>query len=234
MSTVKKGIVVFAVLILAVSSAFAIETIQLKSLKPSSKGVKDAVYEGILVKGGPAVSIITMRDTLSDRYIKATGFGFEAGVKYDKYYVEFNMAFPKDVTIGAVKLSKIIQESLAPGEKAELNVSFFSVSAGYAKKIIFGNFNLTLGGGVMFKHLSFKASMVEPGYEFIKVKLSSIGLNALIDGRYMFTENIGLGLTLNPQIGIYNTLVDDHEKYNGEKIGIVLTLPVVLGVSFSF
>lgn len=73
----KKGIVVFAV-----------ETIQLKSLKPSSKGVKDAVYEGIMVKGGPAVSIITMRDTLSDRYIKATGFGFEAGVKYDKYYVE--------------------------------------------------------------------------------------------------------------------------------------------------
>ena len=33
---------------------------------------------------------------------------------------------------------------------------------------------------------------------------------------------------------IVSLLLDDYEKKNGEKIGIVLTLPVVLGVSFSF
>ena len=225
--------------------------------------VATALFAGTTVKAGGTFSFANMKNATSDEgffgdgmTMKAHGFGFDSGVQYDvadnlAVYGEFNMVFPADAEISSddnptasEKLSDIVKDQYPDGTTYKIN--FFSVSAGVAYKLDFNAVKLAVGGGITLNRSAAKINYENVGYKLDeKQSFTNIGLNALVDAKYMFTENIGAGVTLNPQLGLYNiskftyseTIPGDdpfthEEKANGFKVSFAM--PIVVGVSYSF
>ena len=200
--------------------------------------VATALFAGITVKAGGTFAFESQNTAAIEgekANVKTNGFGFGVGVQYDAVdnlaaYAEFNMVFPKDATFDGVTVSQGF-----PGAKFNM----FSVSAGLAYKLDFDAVKLAVGGGLTFNRAGFKVEYDDGG---MKVSFLTIGLNALVDAKYMFAENIGAGVTLNPQIGLYNimkaVIYEDGEpdteggKANGFAIGFAM--PITVGVSYTF
>ena len=206
--------------------------------------VATALFAGVTVKAGGTFAFVNQNSTVVDgekTNIKAHGFGFGVGAQYDvadnlAAYAEFNMEFPKDALLSEdgeeVKASEMAEEM-----DATHRLNFFSISAGVAYKLDFDAVKLAVGGGLTFNRAGIVLKAEEGS---IKLSSSSIGLNVLVDAKYMFTENIGAGVTLNPQLGLYNIMKyviteDDEsetEKINGFAIGFAM--PITVGVSYTF
>lgn len=129
--------------------------------------------------------------------------------------------------------------------------SFFSVSAGAAYKLDFNAVKLNVGGGVTLSKASAKVLMEGKGdyaddfgkYNY-DISFTSYGLNALVEAKYMVADGIGVGLTLMPQLGLYNkaSLVmkntfDEETQtitYTSKGFALSFAMPIVVGVSYTF
>ena len=193
---------------------------------------------------------------------KSNGFGFSSGVQYDlsdnlMVYADFTMLFPSDATLKkengpAEKLSELVKEyeqSYYPG-KGSYKINYMSISAGAAYKLDLGlPIRLAVGAGVTVNRAHNYIKITEAPFpeEDCTIEYNesfiNIGLNALIDAKYMVTDNIGVGLTVMPQLNLYNiskytmsvngeVQTPETEEANGFKIGFAV--PVTVGVSYSF
>ena len=194
--------------------------------------------------------------------VKSNGFGFSSGVQYDlsdnlMVYADFTMLFPSDATLKkengkAEKLSELVKAleiSNYPG-KGSYKINYMSISAGAAYKFDLGlPIRLAVGAGVTVNRAHSYIKISEPAYleegSIIEYNESfiNIGLNALIDAKYMVTDNIGVGLTVVPQLNLYNiskstgsvngeVRPEGTGEANGFKIGFAV--PVTVGASYSF
>ena len=163
---------------------------------------------------------------------------------------------PTDATLKeengtAKKLSELVKElEMSYVGKGSYKINYMSISAGAAYKFNLGlPIRLAVGAGVTVNrtHNYVKItdaawpeedSTIEYNESFI-----NIGLNALIDAKYMVTDNIGVGLTVVPQLNLYNiskstgsvngkVRPEGTGEANGFKIGFAV--PVTVGASYSF
>ena len=220
--------------------------------------VATALFAGITVKAGGTFAFERFNSPVNaeepeyfpdNLKLRMHGFGFEAGIQYDladnlAVYGEFSMVFPKDAEAKIGDADWVKVSDFEYDEDATLKFNFFSISAGLAYKLDFDAVKLAVGAGVTLNRSSFKAN-----YKIAdnidgedKLVYTNIGLNALVDAKYMFTENIGVGVTLNPQLGLYSFGKDTFKesddpdpfvtKAHGFKIGFAM--PITVGVSYIF
>ena len=224
---------------------------------------------GLTVKAGGTFGFTNMNtaskenDDQFDESINviSNGFGFSSGVQFDlsdnlMIYADFTMLFPSDATLKeenrtAKKLSELVKElEMSYVGKGSYKINYMSISAGAAYKFNLGlPIRLAVGAGVTVNrtHNYVKItdaawpeedSTIEYNESFI-----NIGLNALIDAKYMVTDNIGVGLTVMPQLNLYNiskstgsvngkVRTEGTGEANGFKIGFAV--PVTVGASYSF
>lgn len=134
---------------------------------------------------------------------------------------------------------------------ASTKKSFFSVSAGAAYKLGFNGVKLNVGGGVTLSKASATVLMEGKGdyaddfgkYNY-DISFTSYGLNALVEAKYMVADGIGVGLTLMPQLGLYNkaSLVvkytfDEETQtvtYTSKGFALSFAMPIIVGVSYTF
>ena len=213
--------------------------------------VATALFAGVTVKAGGTFGFANFNAPVNadteefevEMKMKSHGFGFGVGVLADvadnlAAYGEFNMVFPADAQSkeGDGEWGSVKEDG------SSVKINFFSVSAGVAYKLDFDAVKLAVGGGVTLNNSSFKDSYDIGGGEKVEVKVNfmSIGLNALVDAKYMITENVGAGITLNPQLGLYDIakvnmstpLGSKEEKATGFKVGFAM--PITVGVSYTF
>lgn len=224
---------------------------------------------GITVKAGGTFGFANMNTASKENHghfdksinVKSNGFGFSSGVQFDlsdnlMVYADFTMLFPSDATLkkenGKPKtLSELVKEyeqSYYPG-KGSYKTNYMSISAGAAYKLDLGlPIRLAVGAGITVNraHNYIKiteAPIPEEGTIEYNESFINIGLNALIDAKYMVTDNIGVGLTVMPQLNLYNiskytmsingeVQTPETEEANGFKIGFAV--PVTVGASYSF
>lgn len=216
--------------------------------------VASAVFASVSVRAGgtfvfAGTNTAVEEETIftEESKVKANGFGFGTGVQADvsdnlALYVDFNMVFPKDATI---------KDGEAPEYKIsdvydDYKINFFGISAGLAYTTDLNAVKLAVGGGVSLNRAQIKMiAELSPGEEFeVKESITNIGLNALIDAKFMFNESMGLGLTLNPQLGLYNitnltftTTGEDPEvtlDQTAKEFKVGYAIPVSVGISYSF
>ena len=196
-------------------------------------------------------------------------FPKDAKINYNDMLLYDKIAdFPADVAkkyltedgnLKAYSLKELIADLNANDEyvkefaKFSTKHSFFSVSAGVAYKLDFNAVKLNVGGGVTLNKATSKFSMeidtvIEE--EEVKVKevasinFTNIGLNALVEAKYMVADGIGVGLTLMPQLGLYNKAVLDCSLTGGDEpiemtatskgFALNFAMPIVVGVSYTF
>ena len=223
---------------------------------------------GLTVKAGGTFGFTNMNtaskenDDQFDESINviSSGFGFSSGVQFDlsdnlMIYADFAMLFPSDATLKeengtAKKLSELVKElEMSYVGKGSYKINYMSISAGAAYKFNLGlPIRLAVGAGVTLNraHNYIKiAEVAFPEGATIEYNESfiNIGLNALIDAKYMVTDNIGVGLTVMPQLNLYNiskstgsvngkVRTEGTGEANGFKIGFAV--PVTVGASYSF
>lgn len=178
-------------------------------------------------------------------------------------WADFDMVFCSDLKIelnGETESFKDDYETYEEGAKearkegaiasAYKSINIIHIGAGVAYKLSLQAVDVKVGGGLFFERgfgkLGFKYSdgtySVE-GYE--EIKASNFGLALYADASYKFTENIGAGITIMPSIGLFNTttFTYDNKMTPGESVNmsskasgikISFSMPVVIGVSYSF
>ena len=224
---------------------------------------------GITVRAGGTFGFTNMNTASKEKYghfdesfnVKSNGFGFSSGVQFDlsdnlMVYADFTMLFPSDATLKKEngtekKLSKLVKEfEMSYVGKGSYKINYMSISAGAAYKFNLGlPIRLAVGAGVTVNRAHSYIKITEPAYleegSIIEYNesLINIGLNALIDAKYMVTDNIGVGLTVVPQLNLYNISKSTRSvngevrpegtgEANGFKIGFAV--PVTVGASYSF
>ena len=232
--------------------------------------VATALFAGATVKAGGTFAFANINTATDDEVeesanIKAHGFGFDVGAQYDiadnlAVYAEFAMVFPKDATLsedgGSVSLSDFVKDGdediVADPDVATYKINFFSISAGVVYKLDFNAVKLAVGGGLTLNRAAAPIHWVYEdligGDEDLEIDVKqtylNIGLNALVDAKYMFTENIGAGVTLNPQLGLYNiskatfkSSVDPNASAQDTTLKgfkVSFAMPITVGVSYTF
>jgi hypothetical protein len=253
-NTYKRGIAVLAVLILALSSVFAIQTVNLKkpsllsSLTSSTKKTTNAdnTFE---VKGGLAfVTSNFSSSNLSNAYVtespasaKANLFGLSVGIRYRKYFANIVYAFLGDATIDGfgfnnVKLSTIVKNLKSQGIDARKKIGFFGLSAGFARDLNFGSVNITWGYGLSVNYGVYGVVATIDGFkEQAKITFLNTGVSTLIDARYAINNRLAAGISLNPQIGILTsaTASESEGKVSGTTTRLNFAMPVTVGVTYS-
>lgn len=224
---------------------------------------------GLTVKAGGTFGFTDMNTASKENVeqfdkiinVKSNGFGFSSGVQYDlsdnlMIYADFTMLFPSDATLKKEngtekKLSELVKDlemSYYPG-KGSYKINYMSISAGAAYKFDLGlPIRLAVGAGVTVNRAHSYIKITEAAFpEGATIEYNesfiNIGLNALIDAKYMVTDNIGVGLTVVPQLNLYNISKSTRSvngevrpegtgEANGFKIGFAV--PVTVGASYSF
>ena len=221
---------------------------------------------GLTVKAGGAFDLFFLRTDYSDgdapyrQTYSGNGFGFDLGVQYDigrnlMVYADYNMVFPYDFVItntdksGERSESETFRELLSIFEKAGIKVRsldfFLDASVGAAYRFDLGSVKLAVGGGAFCDLLfaQFKANIEADTEERADITFFNVGVSTLIDAKYMVTENIGVNLTVMPQLGIYsdravtiyeNGKKDEDESIRLDGVGLSFVMPVTIGASYSF
>ena len=223
---------------------------------------------GLTVKAGGTFGFTNMNtaskenDDQFDKSInfKSNGFGFSSGVQFDlsdnlMVYADFTMLFPSDATLKEEngkpeKISEHVKDlEMSFHGKGSYKINSMSISAGAAYKFDLGlPIRLAVGAGVTVNRAHIYVKVSEAAYpEGATIEYNesfiNIGLNALIDAKYMVTDNIGVGLTVVPQLNLYNiskstgsvngkVRPEGTGEANGFKIGFAV--PVTVGASYSF
>jgi len=186
---------------------------------------------------------------------KMSGYGFNIEVFEDVSntvvaYSGVSMVFPQDATVNngseEFLLSKRVKDEIDdhPGMSVDYTLYHYSVFAGAAYKLDLNALKLTVGGGISYNR---SVMILKYAYGLTKqeqkIDYFNIGLNALVEARFMFTRSIGISATAIPQIGLYNiskvkltssSTADPlmNEKARGFKVNFAV--PVSVGVSFTF
>jgi len=221
---------------------------------------------GITVRAGGSFGFANLK-TYSDvpehesRY-KVHGFGFDGSVMYDitdkfAVYADFNMLFPKDVVYTDPDgqefiISERVKEVVANDkhyDDGSYGVDYYSISAGSAYKIDLGTpVRLAIGAGISFNHLKsftlfIKHRTTRDNLTRSVAKIYNIGLNAMLNAKFMVNDNLGVGLTVMPQVGLYNISIIENsyngvidEEYSRSVKGFTVSfaMPITVGVSYSF
>jgi hypothetical protein len=143
------------------------------------------------------------------------------------------------------ELSADIKDAI--GSAVSTEYSFFSVSAGFAYKFDFNAVKLAVGGGVTInkataKYLYNQFKVELPSYTNIDgyVSFTAFGLNAMVEAKYMVAKSVGVGVTLIPQVGLYNKAVfhvNDEGRlkdFTSQGFKASFAMPIVVGVSYTF
>ena len=198
----------------------------------------------------------------SSMLYKTNGFGFDVSGRYDvsggfSVWADFNMTFNSDIKIKAegagewASLSDIaegLEEEIGGAAKAKTSVYDMSGAVGVAIKLpVAPVVDLAVGGGVFAETVTIKGSAsvpenvntsihnLEVTYRFV-----NIGVTAYADAAYKFTPNFGVGLTIMPRVGLLNfsTISGARDKevetYKARGFAASFSMPVVVGVSYSF
>ena len=202
---------------------------------------------------------------------KGNGFGFDLGVQYDigknfMVYADYNMVFPYDFTMvrsyksGEDDEVASFREYLSALEnefkedfsdvKAKGSVFVLDASFGAAYRFDLGSVKLAVGGGAFCSLLRGSIGVTgvlkESGDKYdanVIVTFFNVGVSTLIDAKYMVAENIGINLTVMPQMGIYadralnfylNGEKDEDKTLRLNGVGISFVMPVTIGASYAF
>lgn len=246
----KRIIAILIVLCISVS-LFAIGSVKVGgAFNFVTGGTKDFVSEGKTIEKSAAT-------------YKSSGFGFDVSGSFDigsklAVWADFNMVFCSDAKLendtGKISLDeeyKTFEENATELREegyiasASKKINIIHIGAGVAYKLSLQAVDVKVGGGLFFERgygkIGFKYSdetYSGEGYE--EIKASNFGLALYADASYKFTENIGAGITLMPSIGLFNTTTlnekEDEEAYtmNASGMKISFSMPVVIGVSYSF
>jgi len=163
----------------------------------------------------------------------------------EKYFTDDHMIKAFSVEGLVADLNKY----LAAAEEINMSTkySFFSVSAGAAYKLDFNGVKLNVGGGVTLNKATAKLDMAHKTLDWketVTLTFTSFGLNAMVEAKYMVADGIGVGVTVMPQLGLYNKAEFNLSKSVGadtEKASITakgfavsFAMPIVVGVSYTF
>lgn len=196
---------------------------------------------GITVKAGGSFGFTKMSVNVQEGGIdykdsvKANGFGFDAGVQYninDAMFVfgEFTMLFPAEETYtrGLVEYVHVADSNN--------KLSYLSITAGVGYKLPLDvPVKVSVGGGLFANREVRKYT-----YELVKHtdSFSSMGIAGMVEIKYLFTEEFGVALTVLPQFGILSRETERKESDSAVKrswgLSIGFSMPIVLGVSYSF
>jgi hypothetical protein len=199
---------------------------------------------------------ITLPDSSSS--YKSSGVGFDIGGSFDvskdlKAWADFNMVFGFDAKLKEVdqtewsSMNDLYKEfkDLA-GDKAYKKLNMISAAAGVAYKLGFdAPVDVSVGGGVFFERVfgrvGAKDESSEIGREF---KAINLGVSLYADVEYKFNDNFGIGLTVMPHFGVYNsstareivvvTGTDKSVSMTAKGINFSFSMPVSLGATYSF
>lgn len=251
----KKTLAILIVLCISVS-LFAIGSVKVGgAFNFVTGGTKDFVSEGETIEE-------------SEVTYKSSGFGFDVSGSYDidsqlAVWADFNIVFCSDFVIKygdfESKLSdqykyyqEIAKDVKDHGGTAStyMKINAIHIGAGVAYKLPVQTVDVKVGGGLFFERgfgkVGLKASSDDESGELSnEIKAINVGLALYADASYKFTENIAVGITVMPSLGLFNTTtlvfreqVDSEEaqvvtrKASGIKISF--SMPVVIGVSYSF
>ena len=188
---------------------------------------------------------------------KTNGFGFDVAGDFDVakdlvVWADFNMVFGADAKF---KLGDFPETSLEDeykelkdelGNKAYKVVNVISLGAGAAYKLALDSVDVKLGGGLFLDRALGKAGAEEDatteGYE--QFKAVNLGVALYADASYKFNKNFGIGITVMPHIGLYNSAVitnyyknggiEEKQEYKAKGFKLSYAMPIVFGVSYSF
>ena len=217
---------------------------------------------GITVRAGGTFGFAYTKVPEDETLYKVHGFGFDGSVQYDisdkfAVYADFNMLFPKDLVCAypngqELIISERVKEVVANDkhyDDGSYGVDYYSISAGAAYKFDLGiPVRLAIGAGISFNHLKSFTLLIKhrtnrDNITRSEAKIYNIGLNAMLDAKYMVNDNLGVGLTVMPQVGLYNIFIIENsyngvidEEYSGSVKGFTVSfaMPITVGVSYSF
>ena len=230
---------------------------------------------GAVLKAGGTYALVNL-NTATDAEngfeeslnMKFNGLGFDVGMLADvtdkvAVFSNFSMIFSKDATFNngeeSKKLSKAVEELQVALKDADENASvgyklnFFSITAGAAYMFGFNAVKLAVGAGFILNatNMAVNGSAKIAGEDCkltVNQTFTNFGLSGLIDAKYMITDRIGVGVTLFPQLGLYNItnasvsapdlikeqVAQDFDSGNVDGFKISFAMPIIVGVSYSF
>ena len=192
---------------------------------------------------------------------KTNGFGFDVACDFDVakdlvVWADFNMVFGADAKS---KIEGSVEESLddlyklykdGVGDKAYKKINVITFGSGVAYKLTLDPVDVKLGGGLFlnrgFGKVGYKNGDIE---EYEMFKSINFGLSLYADASYKINKNFGVGLTLMPQIGLFNsTTMTQYDSEGGldeiptavkgeiiaKGLKLSFAMPIVVGVSYSF
>ena len=245
----KKVMAILIVLCISVS-LFAIGSVKVGgAFNFVTGGTKDFVSKGETQKDSAAT-------------YKSSGFGFDVSGSFDinsqlVVWADFDMVFCSDFTYGINGETESFKDIYERAEEyaknarkegviasAYKNINIIHIGAGVAYKLPVQAVDVKVGGGLFYERgfgkVGVKATYEgESGDMDLEIKANNFGLAFYADASYKFTENIGAGITIMPSIGLFNTTAltlkaEETTTMNASGMKISFSMPVVIGVSYSF
>ena len=184
-----------------------------------------------------------------DYKYKTSGFGFDVSGSYDlsdslSVWADFNMLFNSDFKYqpngveSYNSIKEMYDDHYKDKEGGYIVKNSISGAAGVAYKLALNApVDVKVGGGLFVERI--RAEYGDAKSTFL-YKVINLGLALYADAQYKVADNIGVGLTVMPRLGIYNFMetkmvfshYDDDEK--GKSFQIGFSMPVVVGASYSF
>lgn len=188
---------------------------------------------------------------------KSKGFGFDISADFNvaknlAVWGDFNMVFGSDAKYKFENMIdwlsfdtryehfKIVYHDSA----AFKMINTISISAGVAYKLKLDIVDVKLGGGVFLDRIFAKVGIEGDVVDYELMKVNNLGLALYADASYKLNRSLGIGFTIMPHIGFYNSYLFE-QRYNTDifkKIWenkakcfkLSFAMPIVLGVSYSF
>ena len=214
-----------------VKAGFDFGTVSGKFLEDKGTGVKDVTF-------------------------KTHGVGFDVAVMGDvasnlAVYGDVSAIFPiffKSSENGSTEITFVKDDVAAPtldGTTLKfpgLKVSSVAFRAGALYKINYQGVDLGFGGGLVYSVSKAKLGEDKDFNEYSRSVTKNFGLSLYATGTYAVAKNVGINLTINPDIYLYNytasydNYLTDKEVCNFEAYGFRagFAFNASLGVAFSF
>ena len=186
---------------------------------------------------------------------KGNGFGFDLSGSFDvakdvAVWADFNMVFASDAKLkydGDDEWTSVNDQydTWFKGETGAFkHINLISFSAGAAYKVALNPVDVQLGGGLFIERLLSSIGAKNDTYDVnFKNRLVNIGIALYANCNYKINQNFGIGLSVMPHIGLFNSNnmvryfgIDDPDNIDDTVKGFKLSysMPIVLGVSYSF
>ena len=203
---------------------------------------------GVTLKAGGAFDWFRIRTASDDDALsmsdimKGAGLAVDLGAQYDLsdslfLFSDFNIVFLKDVDfqIEGDDEWSTIRHIYGRTDDDEVYINFWSASIGLAYRMETGSFDIALGGGLTYNRFWCNMKATPLLYNRIEVE-KSYGFTGYFEGKYMMTKDMGLALTVKPQITLlgYHETVLNGEETNALSFTVSYAVPVALSLAYSF